>query len=295
MTRQQCWHKKHPARGGKWRAGAPPKAGTGGRANLPAGRQEFPPQPLPFARLSPLSVVFRKMGSNFCVNTAPKRRDSSSWQSNAFVTRRSWVRFPFSAQNYSQLLLFFILFRCGILKPIAFMIKLTGVSKIYSADSVALRDVNLAYQCGRIYSIVGQSGTGKTTLAKLLLPKKNPPKAPSSSAIGILPALSPTRFLFCADRSALSFRTSNSCLKKNGLRKCGFCPEVAGEKTGGSLRWCPRCWRLWVWGIKSIVIPISFRAANNSGWLLRALWCIAPKLLSLTNPPAIWTPLTPRR
>ena len=56
------------------------------------------------------------------------------------------------------------------------MIKLTGVSKIYSADSVALRDVNLHINAGEFVSIVGQSGTGKTTLAKLLIAEEKPTK-----------------------------------------------------------------------------------------------------------------------
>ena len=45
-TKNTPLQKDKPA--GKWRAGAPPKAGTGGRANLPAGRQEFLPQPPSF-------------------------------------------------------------------------------------------------------------------------------------------------------------------------------------------------------------------------------------------------------
>jgi len=49
------------------------------------------------------------------------------------------------------------------------MIKLKGVSKKYTKDSVGLDQINLHIKPGEFVSIVGQSGTGKTTLVKLLI------------------------------------------------------------------------------------------------------------------------------
>lgn len=49
------------------------------------------------------------------------------------------------------------------------MINLHNVSKQYTKDSVGLKDVNLKIGSGEFVSIVGQSGTGKTTLVKLLI------------------------------------------------------------------------------------------------------------------------------
>lgn len=49
------------------------------------------------------------------------------------------------------------------------MIKLINISKIYSHDIAALRKINLHIKPGEFVSIVGQSGTGKTTLVKTLI------------------------------------------------------------------------------------------------------------------------------
>lgn len=49
------------------------------------------------------------------------------------------------------------------------MIKLHNVSKLYQPDTKALQGVNLHIKPGEFVSIVGQSGTGKTTLVRLLI------------------------------------------------------------------------------------------------------------------------------
>ncbi|MDD4900679.1 MAG: cell division ATP-binding protein FtsE [Patescibacteria group bacterium] len=54
------------------------------------------------------------------------------------------------------------------------MIKLENISKIYSPDIKALYKVNLHIKPGEFVSIVGQSGTGKTTLVKLLIGEEKP-------------------------------------------------------------------------------------------------------------------------
>jgi cell division transport system ATP-binding protein len=56
------------------------------------------------------------------------------------------------------------------------MIKLRGVTKTYPGTHVAIRNVTLHIKPGEFVSIVGQSGTGKTTLAKLIIAEEKAEK-----------------------------------------------------------------------------------------------------------------------
>lgn len=54
------------------------------------------------------------------------------------------------------------------------MIQFQKVTKIYPDTTYALRDLSLHIRPGEFVSIVGQSGTGKTTLAKLIIAEERP-------------------------------------------------------------------------------------------------------------------------
>lgn len=54
------------------------------------------------------------------------------------------------------------------------MIRFNKVTKIYSDSTAAARDMSLHIRPGEFVSIVGQSGTGKTTLAKMVIAEERP-------------------------------------------------------------------------------------------------------------------------
>src|SRR3989344_4980497 len=56
------------------------------------------------------------------------------------------------------------------------MIYFDKVSKIYNANSIALKDVTVTIEHKEFVSIVGHSGAGKTTLLKMILAEERPTK-----------------------------------------------------------------------------------------------------------------------
>ncbi|HUG13853.1 MAG TPA: ABC transporter ATP-binding protein [Thermomicrobiales bacterium] len=55
------------------------------------------------------------------------------------------------------------------LPPGPLAVELDGVSFVYSGDLPALRDISLRLEPGRVLGVVGRTGSGKTTLTRLLL------------------------------------------------------------------------------------------------------------------------------
>ncbi len=56
------------------------------------------------------------------------------------------------------------------------MIRFKNVSKIYSPNVAAVKNITLAIDSKEFVSIVGQSGTGKTTLVRLMVAEERPTK-----------------------------------------------------------------------------------------------------------------------
>jgi len=56
------------------------------------------------------------------------------------------------------------------------MIHLINVTKTFESKTVALKNINLHIEPGEFISIVGQSGSGKTTVARLLIAEIRPDK-----------------------------------------------------------------------------------------------------------------------
>ena len=54
------------------------------------------------------------------------------------------------------------------------MIRFVNVSKTYHPNIIAVKDLNFSIKPGEFVSIVGQSGTGKTTLLKLIIAELKP-------------------------------------------------------------------------------------------------------------------------
>lgn len=109
------------------------------------------------------------------------------------------------------------------------MIKLHGVSKIYSADSVALRDINLHIKAGEFVSLVGQSGTGKTTLTKMLIAEIRPTKGQIEIGGWDITSIRPSEIPYLRRQIGMIFQDYKLIYKKTIYENVAFALEVAGE------------------------------------------------------------------
>ncbi len=108
------------------------------------------------------------------------------------------------------------------------MILLEHVSKTYHPDIVGLADVSVRIEAGEFVSIVGQSGAGKTTLAKMLIAEERPTQGRiviggwdiTSIRSGEIPEL--------RRQIGVIFQDYKLLLKKTVYENVAFALEVAG-------------------------------------------------------------------
>lgn len=110
------------------------------------------------------------------------------------------------------------------------MIKLHGVTKIYGHDSVILRDINLHIKPGEFVSLVGQSGTGKTTLTKLLIAEERPTKGTVKIGDWDISEIDFGDIPFLRRQIGTVFQDYKLLPKKTVYENVAFALEVVGER-----------------------------------------------------------------
>lgn len=109
------------------------------------------------------------------------------------------------------------------------MIKVAGVHKNYSHDSVALRDISFEIEPGEFVSIVGQSGTGKTTLVKLLIAEEKPTKGSIQIGDWDISTIRSHDIPLLRRQIGVIFQDFKLLPKKTTHENVAFALEVAGE------------------------------------------------------------------
>ena len=109
------------------------------------------------------------------------------------------------------------------------MIEFRDVTKVYGKDAVALSGINLSIKPGEFVSVVGQSGTGKSTLLKLLTLEE---KATSGRVIfyGLdLSELSKKDLPYHRRRIGVIFQDFKLLPARTTYENVSFALEVAGK------------------------------------------------------------------
>lgn len=109
------------------------------------------------------------------------------------------------------------------------MIKLKGLTKLYNKDSVGVEDINLHIDHGEFVSVVGQSGTGKTTLVKLLIAEEKPTKGKIKIGGWDITNISRHDVPFLRRQIGVVFQDFKLLEKKTVAENVAFALQVAGE------------------------------------------------------------------
>lgn len=111
------------------------------------------------------------------------------------------------------------------------MIVLEGVSKAYGSDSIGLDDVSLHIPAGEFVSIVGQSGAGKTTLAKLLMAEEQPTQGRIEIGGWDITRIKAREIPELRRQIGVIFQDYKLLPKKTVYENVSFALEVAGVKS----------------------------------------------------------------
>jgi cell division transport system ATP-binding protein len=109
------------------------------------------------------------------------------------------------------------------------MIKITGVTKIYPTGTPALRHLNLHINAGEFVSIVGQSGTGKTTLVKMLIAEERPNKGKIEIGGWDITNINSSDVPYLRRQIGVVFQDFKLLPKRTVYENIAFALEVAGE------------------------------------------------------------------
>ncbi|PLX28580.1 cell division ATP-binding protein FtsE [Candidatus Parcubacteria bacterium] len=120
------------------------------------------------------------------------------------------------------------------------MIVLKNLSKQYTRDSVGLHEVDLHIQPGEFVSVVGQSGTGKTTMVKLLIAEERPSAGKIEIGGWDITNISRHDVPLLRRQIGVIFQDFKLLPQKTVLENVEFALEVAGERKSRIQQVVPR-------------------------------------------------------
>ena len=110
------------------------------------------------------------------------------------------------------------------------MIKLSNVSKVYPPNVVALDNVSFTFETGEFVSVVGMSGTGKSTLVRLLIAEERPTQGEVRVDDWIVNRIHPKHVPYYRRQIGVVFQDFKLLLRKTVAENVAFALEVAGNE-----------------------------------------------------------------
>ncbi|MFH1286840.1 MAG: cell division ATP-binding protein FtsE [Candidatus Magasanikbacteria bacterium] len=111
------------------------------------------------------------------------------------------------------------------------MIRLKGVTKKYNRHSTGVENIDLHIEPGEFVSIVGQSGTGKTTIVKLIIAEEKPSHGKIEIGGWDISRIKNRDIPFLRRQIGVIFQDFKLLEKKTVEENVSFALQVAGEKS----------------------------------------------------------------
>jgi len=109
------------------------------------------------------------------------------------------------------------------------MIKFKNVSKIFNDDTIGVKNLSLQIKPGEFVSVVGQSGTGKTTFAKLIIAQEKVTKGEVIIGGWNITNIKQHEIPTLRRQIGVVFQDYKVLEKKNVFENVAFALEVCGE------------------------------------------------------------------
>lgn len=164
------------------------------------------------------------------------------------------------------------------------MIRITGVTKIYPTGTPALRNINLHINAGDFVSVVGQSGTGKTTLVRLLIAEEKPSKGNITIGGWDITKINPSDIPYLRRQIGVVFQDFKLLPKRTVYENIAFALEVAGERYQRIHQVVPQVLEIVGLGHKSDNYPFQLSGGEQQRTAIARSLVHRPKIIVADEP-----------
>lgn len=164
------------------------------------------------------------------------------------------------------------------------MITLDNVSKIYDPNIKALDRVSLNIKPGEFVSLVGQSGTGKTTLVRCLIGEEKPTIGKIKIGDWDITKIGKNEIPYLRRQVAVIFQDFKLLPKKTLFENVAFALEVAGRPTDKIKSIVPQVMKIVGLGSKSHRYPHEVSGGEQQRAAIARALVYQPRILLADEP-----------